>query len=233
VTPTSLPPLPVSREHAPIPAVLHQVWVGPPVPGWVTRSWANWRAFLPPTWELRIWDDRAVTGHPVLDRTRRVAADLGIGPRGLSNMLRVQIVALLGGLYTDVDCLPMGSIDGLAGDRPSWVACAPESARKAPIENSCFGFRAGHPFLAEVLADAQRNLARGVLSDFYLGGSRSFGTVFHRDPQRGDLEVRFDYTISGAVDLRRALADLGSADPAGLLAKYGPFPVAHVFKPRL
>lgn len=230
---TALLPLPITREHALIPRTIHQIWVGPPPPTWVQKSWVNWIRFLPSGWELRIWDDESVAAMPLLARTQQVAADLGIGPRGLSNMLRVQIVGLLGGLYVDVDCLPMGPIDHLAGDRTSWIACAPASRTKAPIENSCFGFRRGHPFLAEVLADAERNLGREVLSDFYLGGSRSFGTVYHRNPLREDLEVRFDYTTSGTVDLRQALADLSQADSPRLLVKYGPFPVAHVFRPRL
>ena len=230
---TILAPMPVTTEiQHNIPKVIHHIWVGGDPPDWVQRSWAGWRWFLDGTdWDLRIWTDEEVVANPIFKRTLYEGRKRGVHPRGISNMLRVQIVALFGGLYVDVDCIPLGNLDELAGAQRSWVACAPKSRRQLQMENSAFGFSQGHLFLLDVLDVAEDSLNRGVMADFFLGGSRSFRWVWDRG--RYDMDVRWDYTAAGNVDLRRALADLPSADLPNLLERYGPFPIAHVWKPRL
>jgi mannosyltransferase OCH1-like enzyme len=236
-----LVPMPIASDR-PIPRVVHQIWVGEDPPDWVWHSWENWTRDLPEGWTLRLWGNDDVAGHPVLARTVDAARGLGIAWRGVSNILRVQIVALFGGIYTDVDCLLLdpAALDALAGDRASWIACADKSREQAQMENSAFGFRPGHAFLHDVADEAERNLRRGLTGDWYLGGSRSFRMVWDRQQwdyarlsARNRVEVRWDYTTSRAPDLRHALRSTASVDRAAMMERYGPFPIAHVWKPRV
>lgn len=220
-------PLPVSEKPAAIPRTVHQIWVGSEgPPRWVRRSWENWQKALPKSVDLRIWTNAEVGANPVLARTVDAMKDRS--PRGLSNMLRVQIVSLFGGMYADVDCAPLGDVSALYEGR-SWIACAAKSREQRQMENSCFAFSPHHPFLAAVAQHGAESVRRGLTADFFLGGSRSFRYVW----DHGDyaLDVRWDYTTSGDLPLRMALWH-GPGD-TDLLTEYGPFPVAHVFRPRI
>jgi hypothetical protein len=233
MSPTELHRLPVQDLQTEIPPVIHHVWIGGETPEWVAHSWHNWHSEIDarPAWTMKVWDEKAVRKNPFLRRTLDVAEFFGLAPRGISNILRVQIVGLFGGYYFDVDCLPFGQLEDLP-TKP-FIACRPESRDMVQMENSMFGFTAGHPFLVDVNEEANRQVQRGTKADFFLGGSRSFRTVWNRHDYDEIMDTRWDASHSRDRALREGLRDLTTVNRATLVSNFGPFPVAHVWKPRI
>lgn len=149
-----LPALPVEPD-ARIPRILHQVWVGSPVPPWVQRNWDLWDAMYP-DWDVWRWTDDNSNEWPL----SRLAAKRGL-PHVvvLADLIRLEQVWKFGGVYTDSDMIPLRKMDALVGTRPGWLSQAGwASDRPVEMNNAAFGLPQHHPFLAAVWADAAGRL---------------------------------------------------------------------------
>jgi hypothetical protein len=147
-----LPDLPVERD-AIVPRVLHQVWVGSPVPTWVQRNW-DLLDTLHPDWTILRWTDDNSNEWPL----SRLASKRGL-PHVvvLADLIRIEQVWKHGGVYLDSDMVPLRPLDRLAGGSP-WIASGGWEGADATANNAAFGFPQRHPFLAAVWADAAGRL---------------------------------------------------------------------------
>ena len=140
-----------------IPKVIHQIWLGSAVPRKLKRYSESWRRHHP-DWEFRIWTDREVADFDFATRPLFDEAECW-GQK--SDLLRVEILNRVGGVYVDFDYLSYKPIDLLVERYDffttlkyiftahlGWPAVWPD-----PIVacNSLMGTRPGHPILSAYL----------------------------------------------------------------------------------
>lgn len=81
-----------------IPHIIHQIWLGSPLPEkylrWI-RSWTNWNG-----WEYKLWTDKDVK---TLNLYNQDLYNLAANYGEKSDILRLEILLKYGGLYIDVD----------------------------------------------------------------------------------------------------------------------------------
>ncbi len=146
-----------ARPEPTIPKVIHQIWLGSPLPRKLRRYSRSW-ARRHPDWELKLWDDEAVAR---LDFASRPLFESTSCWGQKSDLLRAEILARFGGVYVDLDYECYGSITPLAERYDffntlkylytahlGWPAIW-----QAPIVvcNSMIGARPGHPILSTYL----------------------------------------------------------------------------------
>lgn len=181
-----------------IPRVIHQIWLGSPLPRPLRKLSDSWRA-QHPDWEIRLWTDREVDE---LDFGTRDLYDEATCWGQKSDLLRAELIDCFGGVYVDLDYECFRPIDDLAlrfdffGTLKNiftaylgWPAIW-----RSPIVvcNSLFGARPGHPVM------------RG-----YLDRVRS---IWHR---RADFELQKDELP------RMAIAAMGGFDKAAQIKDTG------------
>ena len=131
-----------------IPRTLHHVWVGPkPVPFPLVEAW---RA-MHPNWEHRLWRERDIRAFG-LRNANAFAKYMRLGLwHGAVNVARIEILNREGGVYVDMDTVPMrpfgnavfmrskiGLFAGYVQPRPEYPGL---------IGNAYIGAVPGHPVL--------------------------------------------------------------------------------------
>jgi hypothetical protein len=145
------------RLEATIPPIIHQIWLGSPVPAELLRYSASWREHHP-HWEFRLWTDREVAG---LDFGTRDLFESASCWAQKSDLLRAELLHRFGGLYVDLDSECYRPIDELAAQFDFFGTLKNIFAAyvgwpaiwRAPITvcNSVFGARPGHPLMSAYL----------------------------------------------------------------------------------
>jgi len=132
-----------------IPKVLHQIWVGPPMPEQFAL-WAEAWQELHPGWQYRLWNEENMPALANADLYNR-ASDLCPGFEGQlrSDVARYEILLEHGGVYLDVDFEPQRPLDGLL----EGVRCfAAWEIQNRVANNAIFGAEPGHPFLRDLVS---------------------------------------------------------------------------------
>lgn len=93
-----------------IPKIIHQIWLGSPLPD-VYKKWqASWLK-LNPDWEYILWTDDTIKG---LELYNKDYFDKAINWGEKANILRYEILYQFGGVYADMDFECLKSFDVLA-----------------------------------------------------------------------------------------------------------------------
>lgn len=220
-----LPTLPIG-EPAPIPPVLHRIWVGGEPPAWVIDSWIRWNTFLEQSrhdWEIISWTDFSIEDTP-LEHIAAVADFYELPPRGKADLLRVVAASLYGGWYMDADVVPLRSLDDLTNnpDVTVWTTSHAESYDQQVLWNGGFGVGPSSEYMAEILAFAQRKLERGVKNEHFLAGPRAYRTFL---PAHAVTE--WDFQFEATAQERRIMASGGEFDLVDMRRAY-PARLKHV-----
>jgi len=158
-----------------IPRIFHRIWLGGgSVPAEFRefgRSWQQWH----PGWKMQLWTDANM---PPL--ANRWAFEHSQSLSGRANVLRYEILHRLGGVYVDSDFECLRSIEPLISD----VECFAGQLRDeefehgayAVINNAILGAVPGHPFLRDLIEEAEANM-RGIMEDTPLPAYQT-GPVF-------------------------------------------------------
>ena len=135
-----------------IPKRLHMIWLGGPrLPSYGADE--SWPLLLESDWDIKVWgddDDWPVSAkvRDVLDAAEAFAPK-GDAVRWRTDVLRLALLHTYGGVYLDLDAVPLRSINPLVGDRDAWLA---ESPNKPGLPtNAAMGFPAKHRLLDEML----------------------------------------------------------------------------------
>lgn len=131
-----------------IPHVLHHIWLGPtPLPSELIEPWHA----LHPTWEHRLWreaDIRAFGLRNVQLFERYHARGVW---HGAANVARVEILERLGGVYVDMDTVPLRRLDPGPFMKPSvGLFCGrvqPREDYPGLVGNAYIGAIPHHPVL--------------------------------------------------------------------------------------
>ncbi len=128
-----------------IPRVFHRIWLGPePMPEEYVRLGETWKRNHP-GWEHHLW---AETNLPT-DLERREVYELLRRPAERADILRLELLRRLGGVYVDADFESLKPIDPLL-DRVSLFLGALDSGR---VSNAIVGAVPAHPLLARAIAE--------------------------------------------------------------------------------
>lgn len=145
---------------APIPRILHQAWLGPPVPDDVGRLSERW-VELHPEWEHELVDDRAAArilagleDGAILTRALRAARDDTMR----ADLLRLVLLRERGGVWVDADDLPVTAIDPLVAGTDLVVV----QEQYGALGNHLIASTVGHPVIAAAVEEVGRNLLDGV-----------------------------------------------------------------------
>lgn len=168
-----------------IPRVLHQFWMGSPVPAWA-RHLHERILRLNPGWTGRIWTEADLDEIGLVNRAEFAEVK---GMPFKSDVVRYELVARFGGVYADLDIVwvrPLESVVNLAFD---FIA----HERREVLNNGIFGCRRGSPFawdLVRLLPDAfKRERELGGLA--HQTGVGYFRTVAERHPGLARLPQQF------------------------------------------
>lgn len=198
-----------TKMAGPIPQVLHFIWLGDdPLPKWAEENICSWIKFNL-GWRVCLWTDRQVRDASLwLPRGREFQSDSftvldycesdlkmyydahpNFGTR--SDILRLVVLQLYGGLYLDVDVECWGPIE-------NWMSrdallIEESAATPGTISNALMAFQRNDPFLdfclARLVADAENNKERVSLST-----GPGFITRMHRAAQ-STIEVVRDHKV--------------------------------------
>jgi inositol phosphorylceramide mannosyltransferase catalytic subunit len=126
-----------------IPGVFHQIWLGPdPLPEKYRRYQQTWLTHHP-GWELRLW-----TEDDLPENLRRPEAYEKLrAPAERANILRLELLWRLGGVYVDTDFECLRSIEPLIENAELFITLA----KPDRVNNALMGSVAGHPVLDEAL----------------------------------------------------------------------------------
>ena len=133
-----------------IPRILHQIWLGEkPFPYEQERStWLRRH----PDWEHRLWTEAEVPG----DLELVEAANLLRQPAERADILRLELLHRLGGVYADADMEALKPIDPLL-DVPAFLGLL-DSGR---VSNAVIGCEPGHPMLALAMHEVRPRTTYG------------------------------------------------------------------------
>jgi inositol phosphorylceramide mannosyltransferase catalytic subunit len=139
-----------------IPRTIHRVWLGEePMPA-EQRRFGERFAELHPGWTTRLWTDAdlAELGISQADRARSRSAS------ELSNLVRYELLARLGGVYVDTDVEPLRDLTPLLRGVEAFAALE----LPGRVGTAVLGSVAGHPAFVRAAAIARRTLGLGAHS---------------------------------------------------------------------
>lgn len=161
-----------SAAGATIPRRIHQIWLGGPIPKRFQRLRDTWLA-LHPDYEHILWTDETIGTLPLYNAVSlgRVSSRCLLSPGfqakfaaasnpgEQSDILRYEILFLLGGVYIDVDVAAVGSLDSLLSCCGLFAGVSNTKAWE--LNNAVMGCAVGHPMLARLMSDVKHSGCAG------------------------------------------------------------------------
>lgn len=187
-----------------IPKIIHQMWVGPPLPETFKRWTEEWKA-LHPDWEFIMWgqerDLPPLRNQDIYDR----AGELCRGYEGQlrADVARYELLYRFGGVWLDVDFEPLKPIDGLLEGVECFTAW---EIQDTYANNAIFGCVPGHPFLKDLIDGLPASIAAHPnMGPWKISGPRYMTLVLERHPEVKVFDQKVFYPIGC-----REIAKLGS-----------------------
>lgn len=133
-----------------IPKILHQIWIGPPMPAQLqayTETWKHWH----PGWEYQLWDEHGIAelnlrNQNEYDRASQITP--GFEGQLRSDLARYEILHTYGGVYVDADFECLRSIDTLIADLKAFAAWEVDGVW---VNNAILGCIPGHPMFERII----------------------------------------------------------------------------------
>jgi inositol phosphorylceramide mannosyltransferase catalytic subunit len=128
-----------------IPRIFHQIWVGPqPLPPDFIAYQRTWLTYNP-GWQLELWTEANLPP----DLVRREVYDKLRVPAERADILRVELLWRMGGVYIDTDFECLRPLEGLLQDVEVFVAYI----NRHRINNAIMGAVPQHPLLDRALKE--------------------------------------------------------------------------------
>lgn len=177
-----------------IPRIIHQVWVGPPMPADLADYCAGWRSLhAGPAWEYRLWQDEDLETFRLRNRALYDrAAEIAPGHEGAfkADIARYEILLRHGGIYLDCDIEACKPLDPLIA--AGFEAFATWERPGRWISNAVMGAEPGTPLMemlvAELAGHVEQQLAEARDRDRTYGpniltGPQYLTGQYHHRPQ--------------------------------------------------
>jgi inositol phosphorylceramide mannosyltransferase catalytic subunit len=181
-----------------IPKVIHQIWVGPPLPDHLAAIAQTWQQHHP-DWTVTLWTEETL---PRL-RNQRIFDEADVlAPRHAgqlrSDIARYELLLDHGGVYVDVDLECLRPIDALTN-----VECFAGWERANQwVGNTILGAAPGHPFMRALVAGVDANVRRRIgARPNVLTGPRYLTGVYRRHAKQVTVYGRDLFYAAGYDDL--------------------------------
>lgn len=147
-----------SKEVCRIPKIIHQIWLGSPVPAryiaWM-RSWTKWLG-----WDYKLWMDEDIKSLPLYNQDL-YDESTNFGEK--SDLLRLELLLHYGGIYVDTDfeCINRAVFDELNCSYDFYIGFEPidhgtiNNAYK--ICNAIIAARPHHPIIKNLIIGIRAN----------------------------------------------------------------------------
>lgn len=137
-----------------IPEVIHRIWLDEPMPDIFTRFGKQWQD-THPHYQLVDWchtsDLPALNNQDLYDRARELVPRDWV--RFRSDLVRLELIWQLGGVYVDTDTTPRRPLP--TPDVTAWAARSPKRrGGKRPVTNAVFAAAPHHPFIGRLIEEA-------------------------------------------------------------------------------
>lgn len=150
-------PIICTQENT-IPKIIHQIWLGGPLPEDLKQLQETWIA-LHPDWEFKVWTEQDLETFHLINQA---SFENGVNYGEKANVWRYEILYRYGGLYVDVDfeCLKPFDLfhhwcDFYTGIHELNWLCRRKGADKLTCSNALIGSRPGHPILKALIDNMQ------------------------------------------------------------------------------
>ena len=170
-----------------VPRILHQIWLGDrELPEEFAAYRETWRTHHP-AWEHRLWaEDNLPSGlrRPEVYERLRVPAER-------SDILRLEVLWLFGGVYVDTDFECLGPLDPVIEELDFFTAPLKPNGW---VNNAFIGSVAGHPILDRALTELRPREFHGY--DKHGTGPRFLDTLLQDYPEAARLPAELFYQTS-------------------------------------
>jgi mannosyltransferase OCH1-like enzyme len=130
-----------------IPTIIHQIWLGSPVPEELKKFQESWHQFHP-TWQYRLWTDKDIVTFG-FENLMYIRKSTSYAER--SDMMRYEILYRYGGVYVDMDQECLRSFDILHQIFDFYIGIQPLDTGVIHCGTGVIGSIAGHPLLRAVI----------------------------------------------------------------------------------
>ena len=132
-----------------IPKIIHQIWLGGPLPEKYKAIQASWRKFHP-DWEYRLWTDESVKEFKMQNQA---LFDSAVNWGEKADILRYEILNQFGGLYVDTDfeCLRAFDILHHLCDFYIGLECIEQRFQSPRMSNALIACAPAHPLIRECI----------------------------------------------------------------------------------
>ncbi len=138
--PTNLTP----QDSPIIPKIIHQIWIGGPLPDTFKKYMQTWQQ-MHPDWRYILWDNEKVKELFPLYNQKYYDQAEGMGVK--SDLLKWEIVYRFGGVYADVDFECLQPLDELMYKLDFFTAYQPLDAFFVQLGAALYAGYPGHPIL--------------------------------------------------------------------------------------
>lgn len=133
--------LQLTRKSQPtIPKIIHQIWIGSPLPERFEKMVASWKEHHP-DWQYILWDDESLNSFTLVNQE---LFDSTSNYGAKADILRYEILQRFGGLYVDIDYECLKPFDELHDSFCEFYTC---KLSKTQITNALIACIANHPVL--------------------------------------------------------------------------------------
>jgi mannosyltransferase OCH1-like enzyme len=138
-------------ENPRIPKIIHQIWLGSPLPEKFKAFTQTWAAHHP-DWQYKMWTDKDIAE---LNLENQDAYDKAINYAERSDIARYEILYRFGGLYVDTDCECLQSFGNLHYYYDFYAGlefpCMALFLRPVIIPNALIASIPGHPIMRAMI----------------------------------------------------------------------------------
>ena len=128
-----------------IPKIIHQIWIGGPVPQAFKQYMHTWtQNHCGPDWEYKLWTDENVK---ILTLYNRALYEKTDNPGVKSDILKWELIYQFGGVYIDVDFECLKPLDELHYIYDFYTALQPLDTQYVQLGAALFAAKPKHPIL--------------------------------------------------------------------------------------
>lgn len=140
-----------------IPKIIHQIWLGSPVPHVFTPFILSWKMYENRGWKYKLWTDKDIEQLPLYNQKLYDASN-NAGEK--SDIARWEILYRFGGVYVDMDFECLQPLDILHYAYDFYVGIQPLDTLFVQLGAALVGSRAGHPILKYCIETIAHNQSR-------------------------------------------------------------------------
>ena len=134
----------IPSKEVRIPKIIHQIWLGSPVPECFKAYMSSWVEFHLDGWQYMLWTEKEIAELDLYNKQFYDDTDnYGIK----ADLARIEILYLYGGVYVETDFECLRPLDILHYTYDFYIGIQPLDSQFLQLGIGIIGSRAGHPIL--------------------------------------------------------------------------------------